>query len=652
MLQSLRELRQPADWALLSTGMSCFRVIVLIVPLLLSLCATPGWGQPQILKPLPQRLAGPDGLKIDLSGYFLIPSPDRTAVQVSTPLGRFNMELLEVEAPLTTANFLSYMHDGVYDNVLIHRSVPGFVIQTGGFAASLPPSPVETRPPVPNEFRVPNTRGTVAMAKLGGDPDSATSQWFVNLADNRANLDNQNGGFTVFARVLGDGMSVVDDLAAVPVFDASGVFSALPLRGMRQGQETVSEQNLLPIDSVRPFRACSAHSSNPAAWAVAVEDGILSVRPGSQASRRATITVRIEDLEGRSVTSSFVVKADRARLYQGIGTGPTGPVYLSVSLTAAGRATVVARREVGSPLRGRVSLDLLDGAEALYAMDGNTSFGLAYQTAEDVITVAPRSGDSAAFELRPAAWTGRGDSTSPLDGRRANMLLADGAGGYLQLRFARTGAARLVGRLAAGPRAFSVSTRCLIANETNHVLLPVPFFAGRGPIASLTGDLRVEVDGDPGLLPLGGTLRQVTRGAGSRELRASGAFWERPAGNSNVLVEGRDKDTSFRLLFAEPAWALGWPDIYSAVWPSSNRLALPKGGAVTRLQLNLATGAILGRVLSSRQDGRRPTSRPFRGVLTGPLDKEADFRGAGLALIDSALSLPWELRRGNVEYGP
>jgi len=105
------------------------------------------------------------------------------------------------------------------------------VIQGGGYRynpANNTAPHIDTQPPIVNEFGVSNTRGTVAMAKLGGDPNSATSEWFVNLADNSANLDTQNGGFTVFGRVIGDGMDVVDQIATLPRANFGGAFASTP----------------------------------------------------------------------------------------------------------------------------------------------------------------------------------------------------------------------------------------------------------------------------------------------------------------------------------------------------------------------------------------------------------------------------------------
>ena len=149
-----------------------------------------------------------------------------------TSLGSFQVELFADDAPLTVANFLHYVNDGDYDGTFIHRTVPGFVMQGGGYAFSNDSAyHILTDPPVVNEFSVTrsNLRGTIAMAMLGGNPNSATSEWFFNLADNSANLDNQNGGFTVFGRVLGNGMQAVDAIVALPRVNAGSPFETLPV---------------------------------------------------------------------------------------------------------------------------------------------------------------------------------------------------------------------------------------------------------------------------------------------------------------------------------------------------------------------------------------------------------------------------------------
>lgn len=170
-----------------------------------------------------------------------------TTVVVQTSLGDIKIELFEADAPGTVENFLNYVNDGDYEDSFIHRSVPGFVIQGGGFAfKNNEVVTVPTDPPIVNEFKRSNLRGTISMAKLGGDPNSATSQWFINIADN-TNLDGddgQGGGFfTVFGQVIDDGMDVVDAIAALDRVNAGGALNELPVRDWTGGN--VLKENLI-----------------------------------------------------------------------------------------------------------------------------------------------------------------------------------------------------------------------------------------------------------------------------------------------------------------------------------------------------------------------------------------------------------------------
>lgn len=168
-------------------------------------------------------------------------------VRLRTPLGDIEIELLEQAAPQTVANFLNYVEDGDYVNTFFNRSVSNFVIQGGGFTFSNGQTePVPADPPVVNEFNLSNIRGTLAMAKLGGDPNSATSEWFINLADNSANLDGQNGGFTVFARVVGEGMDVADSIGLLQQWNAGGAFVEIPLIDY-PGTGSIQNENIVFI---------------------------------------------------------------------------------------------------------------------------------------------------------------------------------------------------------------------------------------------------------------------------------------------------------------------------------------------------------------------------------------------------------------------
>jgi peptidyl-prolyl cis-trans isomerase A (cyclophilin A) len=179
-----------------------------------------------------------------------------TIVQFQTVLGSFEVNLYDQDTPATVANFLDYVNARAYDNVVIHRSVPNFIIQGGGFmsAGTLPLVSIPANPPVTNEPEFSSLRGTIAMAKLGGDPNSGTKEWFFNLADNSANLDVQNGGFTVFGEVTGMGMNVIDAIEALPLFDLGGALGSIPLRNYSiqdaANAVPVTDQHLVLITAI------------------------------------------------------------------------------------------------------------------------------------------------------------------------------------------------------------------------------------------------------------------------------------------------------------------------------------------------------------------------------------------------------------------
>lgn len=140
--------------------------------------------------------------------------------------GTIYLRLFVDETPLTAQNFMDYADAGAWDGTFFHRSAEDFVIQGGGFRDS-DFGAIPQNDPVRNEPGISNLRGTIAVAKLGNQPDSGTNQWFFNLGDNSGNLDSQNGGFTVFGEVLGpDDLAVIDDIASLAIVDASGQGSA------------------------------------------------------------------------------------------------------------------------------------------------------------------------------------------------------------------------------------------------------------------------------------------------------------------------------------------------------------------------------------------------------------------------------------------
>lgn len=193
-----------------------------------------------------------------LAAYFIAAEAHAAIVRFNTSLGAVDVRLYNTATPLSVANFLNYVSTGRYSDTFIHRvpQAPGggsadFVVQGGGFKLNnsiFAATGIATDAPIGNEPVFSNTRGTLSFAKnsLG-----ATSQWFFNIGDN-SGLDAQD--FTVFGRVLGNGMTVVDAINDLPVINASVAqnapgedFDEVPVTDLEQ---VLAQQNITNAEAV------------------------------------------------------------------------------------------------------------------------------------------------------------------------------------------------------------------------------------------------------------------------------------------------------------------------------------------------------------------------------------------------------------------
>lgn len=554
--------------------------------------------QPAVVSPFPPLLVGIGGTKVSLAEHFSgVPSGSAQGILVVSPYGPFVLDLLTEDAPLTVANFLSYVDDGSYRNVLVHRSVRNFVIQTGGFKLNATVDPLLTRPPVVNEFRISNIRGTVAMARAGGQTNSATSQWFVNLADNSL-LDSVDGGFTVFARVRGDGMSVVDQIAALPTYSLTNirpVFQEVPLRGITNGQTNLFFSNFVPFENVLRF-PFSARSSDPSAWSASLSsNNVLSVMPGTSAAKSATITVEATDLEGRTAKSTFVVKAAPARAYAGLVGTQGRRVLVSLALAPSGAFSATTVEVSAGTLRLRGQLDRTGNSGlALPLAVGDTST-LRYVPVSDMVTLTSGAG---VFELRPVAWTGSGAGLSPLAGKLANILFDLGKEGYAQLRFDKSGAAKVSGRLADGSK-ITASFRTVVGDQSDEPRLPFLAVWKAGPASLLSGTLVLRTAPAIGAEAVRGALQLRPRTLPTKDIAAAGSFWSPPTPAQPIDLRFRFETGSVPGLPIEPvAWSL-----------SASGQPVFSSSALAALKVSASTGLFAGKA----------GGVPFRGLLTGPL---------------------------------
>jgi cyclophilin family peptidyl-prolyl cis-trans isomerase len=252
---------------------------------------------------------------VSATGKFSDPD-SQSAARVTTTSGVFDIIFYPSVTPLTVDNFIDYMDAMKYDDTFFHRAPAGFVLQGGGYKHTTADGyrRVVTFPTVNNEPGISNVRGTVAMAKLGTDPNSATSQFFVNLGDNSANLDAQNGGFTVFGRVPASGMTVINLIRALPIRNYSittdfGVESLgdVPTIDVTTAPPTLNPAKLVKITSTGPapiltYQVLSAQPTIATATVTGTDITITGVAAGS-----TTIQVTATDLDGLTVIQNISV---------------------------------------------------------------------------------------------------------------------------------------------------------------------------------------------------------------------------------------------------------------------------------------------------------------------------------------------------------
>ncbi len=260
----------------------------------------------------------------DLGQVFHVPGVVGPVARFQTVFGSFDIELLPSAAPQHVANFSTYAAEGVYDNTFFHR-VAYFeavdqpsILQGGGYYVNPNLDSTPKLPPVPLEYQLPNSRGTLAAARTS-DPNSATSEWYFNTRDNSDILGpaNDGYGYTVFARVLGTGMAVVDAIANLPLYNIGSPFTSLPLRDVAQGQAQLFLSNLVPLQIVReiPLYPSSdgeaamlgflAVSDTPAVATAQADGRTLRVTP--VAPGFATITLTTGDVRGNLAQTTLAV---------------------------------------------------------------------------------------------------------------------------------------------------------------------------------------------------------------------------------------------------------------------------------------------------------------------------------------------------------
>ena len=295
---------------------------------------------PEVSATIPAQTleADADDSTIDLRDHFrflLVEGVDGQIARFNTSFGMFDVELRPDWAPNHVVNFRTYVEEGRYDNTIIHRTAffedqeTRAIVQGGGFTNGIPPAQLAAHDPVLLEIGQFNFRATLGAARTS-DPDSATTGWYFNVIDNSETLGNDiftgQIGFSVFGGMLGSGMDVVDAMADVETFNATGVyggaFGELPLVDFEVDDGLPGAENFVTIHDITmvphyPSEAgeaaaltFTATSSDPAVLAVSVVGSDLILNPLSAGT--VTVTVAATDVRSFELNQDFAVEVEGA----------------------------------------------------------------------------------------------------------------------------------------------------------------------------------------------------------------------------------------------------------------------------------------------------------------------------------------------------
>lgn len=293
---------------------------------------------------------------VNLGSHFNDPNVTGTAVLMQTTQGNIPITLFDSQVAATVQNFLHYVNSAEYNGTFIHRVVTvaggGIgIVQGGGYTPNQ--NHIATTTPVALQYQIPNSTGTIAMARTS-NPNSATSEWFFNAADNSQTLGQSNGGgYAVFGKALYGGLQTVQNIYSLPLADYPPNFvtspSSVPVMNFSGG--TVMTSNLVIVNnvSVVPALTFQASSDNPSLVSPSVSGGNLTLMFGSGIGT-AHITVTATDLGGNVATTTFAVGVGFTQVNVGKGAATkllrfteAGGAVAQVSLNGPGIATVSLR---------------------------------------------------------------------------------------------------------------------------------------------------------------------------------------------------------------------------------------------------------------------------------------------------------------------